>query len=280
LPWALYAQATFGTVFPNTLGARRDLEYSAAYRITKLGKIVASAYWIPCAALLVAAVARRGIRFRDEIFPLLGTALVFGFYNVWGVSVGARYLLLVTPLLALVGYSALLRLGAGRTRAVPAILAIAAAGLLMLEWGWVRFVTRWPEGMDSRLFEVARWVRDETPRGAIVAAHEIGVLGYVSGRPILDLAGLVSPEVRPVAQTGSIAQSLAGALAAGAPGPDYLVWNANQDPDRDLIAELPGLEPLFTREVQREGSSHRGGSQYYTVYRVSPETRRRSRPDP
>jgi hypothetical protein len=50
---------------------------------------------------------------------------------------------------------------------------------------------------------------------------------------------------------------------------DYLVWNANHDPDHRLLADMAGrLAPLQTRTVHREASSHRGGAQFYTVYRL------------
>lgn len=270
MPWLLYAKATFGVFFPNTLAARRDLEYSAAYRAAKMAKILASAYALPVGAIAAGLVLRRSLLARREVIsPLLGAVLVLGFYLVWGVSVGARYLLLVTPFLVLVGYAALIELLAARPRLRLAALAGSAAVLIGVQ-GWsVRFVTAWPAGMDPRLFEIARWLRDRTAPDAVVAAHEIGVLGYVSERRMLDLAGLVSPEVEPVSRTGSVAESLASALRRGAPTPDYLVWNSNVYPDHALLSDLAGrLEPLLTREVQREGSSHGGGSQMYTIYRL------------
>jgi hypothetical protein len=35
------------------------------------------------------------------------------------------------------------------------------------------------------------------PEGKLIAAHDIGALGYFDTHPLLDLAGLVSPEVIP-----------------------------------------------------------------------------------
>ncbi|HMN62779.1 MAG TPA: hypothetical protein PJ988_20600, partial [Anaerolinea sp.] len=40
-------------------------------------------------------------------------------------------------------------------------------------------------------------VAENTPADALIAAHDIGALGYYGGRNILDLAGLISPEVIP-----------------------------------------------------------------------------------
>ncbi|MCC6748250.1 MAG: tetratricopeptide repeat protein [Deltaproteobacteria bacterium] len=40
-----------------------------------------------------------------------------------------------------------------------------------------------------------RWIAAHTPPGAVVAAHDVGAVGYYSQRRIVDLAGLVSPEI-------------------------------------------------------------------------------------
>ena len=51
--------------------------------------------------------------------------------------------------------------------------------------------------IESEMVETARWVAQNTGPGDLVAAHDIGALGYFSQRNLLDLAGLVSPEVIP-----------------------------------------------------------------------------------
>jgi len=40
----------------------------------------------------------------------------------------------------------------------------------------------------------ARWLRENTPEDAIIATHDIGAIAYYSGRKIVDVAGLISPE--------------------------------------------------------------------------------------
>jgi hypothetical protein len=51
--------------------------------------------------------------------------------------------------------------------------------------------------INTEMVATSQWVRDNTPPKALIAAHDIGALGYFGGRPILDLAGLVNPEVIP-----------------------------------------------------------------------------------
>ncbi len=52
--------------------------------------------------------------------------------------------------------------------------------------------------IESEMVAIARWVQANTPRGSKIAAHDIGALGYYAERDMLDLAGLVSPEVIPI----------------------------------------------------------------------------------
>jgi hypothetical protein len=51
--------------------------------------------------------------------------------------------------------------------------------------------------INGEMVAVAQWLDRNTPPDAIIAAHDIGAIGYFTRRPILDLAGLISPEVIP-----------------------------------------------------------------------------------
>jgi hypothetical protein len=42
---------------------------------------------------------------------------------------------------------------------------------------------------------LALWLKRNTPDDALIALHDIGAVGYFSGRKVLDLVGLVNPEV-------------------------------------------------------------------------------------
>jgi hypothetical protein len=52
--------------------------------------------------------------------------------------------------------------------------------------------------INSEMVETAKWVRDNIPPDELFAVHDIGALAYYAPRDILDLAGLVSPEVVPI----------------------------------------------------------------------------------
>jgi hypothetical protein len=51
--------------------------------------------------------------------------------------------------------------------------------------------------IEGEMVQIASWLRDNTPPDALIAVHDIGAVGYFANRPLLDLAGLVTPEVIP-----------------------------------------------------------------------------------
>lgn len=74
--------------------------------------------------------------------------------------------------------------------------------------------------INEEMVVIARWVEANTPEDALVAAHDIGALGYFAERPILDLAGLISPEVIPLLSEENEEELAGYVLQKGA---DYLV---------------------------------------------------------
>jgi hypothetical protein len=51
--------------------------------------------------------------------------------------------------------------------------------------------------IESEMVASAKWVAQNVPQNEVIAAHDIGALGYYDNHELIDLAGLVSPEVIP-----------------------------------------------------------------------------------
>lgn len=51
--------------------------------------------------------------------------------------------------------------------------------------------------IESEMVDTAVWIENNTNQDTRIAAHDIGAMGYYSNRYILDLAGLINPEVIP-----------------------------------------------------------------------------------
>jgi hypothetical protein len=77
------------------------------------------------------------------------------------------------------------------------ILTVAAITIIY----WVRGARAYAQDVaiiETEMVAAAHWISTQTPPESLVAAHDIGALGYFGEREILDLAGLVSPEVIPI----------------------------------------------------------------------------------
>jgi len=85
---------------------------------------------------------------------------------------------------------------------VGCVLAIpVAASLLPASYRWHRISTGWAPFME-RYHQAGLWLAANSPPGASVSYYEVGVLGYFSDRTVVDLLGIVTPEVLPYVRRG------------------------------------------------------------------------------
>ncbi len=52
--------------------------------------------------------------------------------------------------------------------------------------------------IEEEMVTAARWIAENIPPDELLAIHDIGAVGYFAPRPMLDIAGLVTPEIIPV----------------------------------------------------------------------------------
>ncbi len=168
---------------------------------------------------------------------------------------------------------------------IPAIPVLTVWGMVGL-WGWIQLdaeafgkrilsrawllslvgvvVAFWAQGarayaddvaiIESEMVHMAKWVNENLPADATIAAHDIGALGYFGNREIIDLAGLVSPDVIPFIRDE---EALADYLDAQEV--EYLLT---------LRGWYPTLESLSHREYESVGEhSPRLGGENMVLYR-------------
>jgi hypothetical protein len=111
--------------------------------------------------------------------------------------------------------------------------------------------------IESEMVVTARWVDLNLPPDAVIAAHDIGALGYFDRHPLIDLAGLVSPEVIPFIRDEG---RLAGFLDER--NVDYLIALPSFYPELTQTAE-----PIF---VSGGKFAPLQGEKNMTVYRWKP----------
>ncbi len=110
-----------------------------------------------------------------------------------------RYLMPILPALAIAGVGAWQALGRDWHRRAWLALAGVAAGLTLGFWALGARAYAWDVAfIESEMVDTAHWVARNLPPDAVIAAHDIGALGYFAPQPLVDLAGLLDPAVIPI----------------------------------------------------------------------------------
>lgn len=80
---------------------------------------------------------------------------------------------------------------------VWAFVVLAIARLLSQNVAFTDRYVAQVDNINQLHIEMAHWIAERTPPDAVIAANDIGAIGYFSNRRIVDLEGLVTPEILP-----------------------------------------------------------------------------------
>ncbi len=208
VPYVLLNLHLSGTPFPNTFYAKQQ-EYAILYTAPLLERLLSVTLPLIAGPLVAVLPGLLGAlpRPRREPYAWLPLCWVVGTWVLyaWRLPVTyqhGRYLIPLLPPLLVYGVGGLVTLWRKATAQAGWVLtrawgaATVLLGIAFLGLGARSFVTD-VTIINGEMVNVAHWVNEETPPDAVIAAHDIGALGYFARRPLLDLAGLISPEVIP-----------------------------------------------------------------------------------
>jgi len=209
-PYLLFNLAIAGTPMPNTFYAKQA-EYAAWQARPvweKLGQMVLQLLAGPSVVLLPGLYVWTRQMLRRRNWPALAVLTwCVGYLGLYvsrlPVYQHGRYLMPAMPVLFLFGLFGLIAFvsaqNAGRFHwFLTRFWQASAAALTVLFIGLgARAYARDVALIESEMVVTARWVAAQLPADAVIAAHDIGALGYFDDHDIIDLAGLVSPEVIP-----------------------------------------------------------------------------------
>jgi len=206
LPWVLFAWFYFGSPIPNSAAAKWALSggniLSAPANILLRGFLHLHTFGIP---VLILALA--GTRFiwqeRKAWLPL--ALWTWGYALSYTIAAGPMHPWYYAPFY--VGYLALAfhgilflfaRYPKLKIRTVSATLSIIAIIIVLyLSYDRSTDLRLQQAQMNATNRAAGVWMATNTPPDSVLAAKDIGYIGYYSRRKILDLAGLVSPECIP-----------------------------------------------------------------------------------
>jgi hypothetical protein len=281
-PWCVFALVSYGTVLPQTLAAKTAGGMGPAVFgefLVRQARVLAGARALELVVLvaLLPALVARGANSRAEHFvPVAWLVGLPVLYAARGVPVISRYLLLVTPLVVAYAWAAL-SWAAAATRRRPrwAMAALCVLGAVTLAWGAsttlrlsVPQARAFSRDVRGTLAGLGRWCHDHTPPGTAVAAPDIGAIGYFAERPIVDLAGLVTPRVTPLLARYGYDDVVLHLRFESVARPAYLVDRADA-PERLLVASPygPCLTVVRVGRVSARGIQHPEPA-WYTLYRI------------
>jgi len=295
LPYLIFSLRTSGHLLPNTYHAkavfdfRPDLDFlSLAARYLILDNPPLLPFYVLGIGVLLrpilsgstarmslpkpelAAVRSKGHASLLSLWSA-GLPLVYAFLHTALYQPG-RYLIPLIPCNAVIGVAGLLEarrlaLRRGyRWRGSPTTLAALVSLLAIVGTGWrlptmARLYAWNVDNINEMHVALGHWAAEHTPPDTVLALNDIGAITYISERPVVDLAGLISPEVVPLLRAPDQTARMAEFMAERDVG--YVIIFPNWFPD--LAARSDLLEPVHQVTLERNTIA---GGQTMVVYRA------------
>jgi arabinofuranosyltransferase len=207
LPYLIFSLRTSGHLLPNTYHAKAIFDFRpdlAFLSLTSRYLILDNFILLPFYILGLGALFRRA-----SLLSLwsAGLPLVYALLHAVLYQHG-RYLMPLIPCNAVIGVAGLLEarrlarlrgwnLTMGRKGSILVILLVFAGTAWRLpamasEYGWN------VHDINEMHVALGHWAAEHTSPDAILALNDIGAIAYISERPVVDLAGLITPEIVPL----------------------------------------------------------------------------------
>ncbi|MHB8629257.1 MAG: hypothetical protein ACYDBJ_27700 [Aggregatilineales bacterium] len=181
-----------------------------------------------------------------------------------------RYVMPILPLFMLFGgggtlamVGAALRWRKGQktlqvlARTATRSLLVAATLIAFIMWGVGATVYGGDvHSINAEMVTAAHWIAANIPTDTPFATHDIGAIGYFAPRQLVDLAGLVSPEIVPIMYNPEAKMQLMQAR-----GVQYMMVSVSQLP---IQANDPRLCPVYSTPAQNSPPEL-----HMTIYRLT-----------
>ena len=208
--YLLFNLAIGGTPMPNTFYAKQA-EYAPWQTlpiINRLGQMSLQLLVGPSLVLIPGVIAWLVKSVKQKMWGSL-SALIWcaGYLMLYVLRLPmyqhGRYIMPAMPIFFLFGLLAFAEFDAGELFARYHWIGqtIWRASIVMLSFSFIilgaRTYAQDVAVIESEMVVTAKWVASNLPPDALIAAHDIGALGYFDHHELIDLAGLISPDVIP-----------------------------------------------------------------------------------
>jgi len=210
VPYLLFNLALGGTPMPNTFYAKQA-EYASWQTlpiITRLGQMSLQLLVGPSLVLIPGVIGWLVKSIKQKMWGSLAALIWCAGYLVLYISrlpvyQHGRYIMPAMPIFFLFGLLAFAEFDKGKLFARYHWVAqlIWRSSIVMLVFAFIflgaQSYAKDVAVIESEMVVTANWVAANLPPDALIAAHDIGALGYFDYHELIDLAGLVSPDVIP-----------------------------------------------------------------------------------
>src|SRR5215211_7632513 len=250
LPYVLFNLALSGNPMPNTFYAKQA-EYGSFWHTKPILARISDYLWpilaSPFLVLIPAAISWLVKRIRNRDWAALASLIwVIGYIAIYFASLPAyqhgRYIIPTLPVMYLWGVLGLLEfvLSSQTNRQIAFVWQILTLFLcLAFTFMGARQNANDVRWVESEMVAVAKWVNQNIPSDARLAVHDVGALGFYAQNPVIDMAGLITPDlVEFIRDEARLAEYL-------------------DSKDVDYLITLPSFYPELTaqREVLFQGGS-------------------------
>jgi hypothetical protein len=210
IPYLLFNLYIGGTPMPNTFYAKQA-EYAAWQSksiFSRLGQMSLQLLAGPGIAVLPGVIIWIYLAIKGKLWGSLSAILwCLGYFLLYMLRLPVyqhgRYIMPAMPIFFLFGLLALFNFDHSRTFGryqwiaqtfwQVSSVALLVAFIFIGSNAYARDVAL----IESEMVVTAKWVSENLPPDSILAVHDIGALGYFDHHELIDLAGLISPEVIP-----------------------------------------------------------------------------------
>ena len=211
VPYLLFNLILAGTPMPNTFYAKQAeyVAWQARPFYSRFGELMLQLLAGPSLVLFGGAIWWLVLSLKKRDWSTLAgmawfTGYLFLYIQRLPVYQHGRYIMPAMPVFFLWGMFALVKFGKSKSfgryhRAFDAVWKLSA-GFLCAAFFLLGASTYAQDValIESEMVVAAKWVDRNVPASELVAAHDIGALGYFDDHRLLDLAGLISPDVIPI----------------------------------------------------------------------------------
>jgi hypothetical protein len=275
-PYIFFALATTGLPLPNTFRANARELTSVQYAFQYVQYAISDnplAFIMALLGLLSLWQARHSSKLRE--WPIVLWAIGFPIVAALltpNLRHHGRYTIPLIPftiLLAIIGLREYIARSDARLRQ-RIVLVIALAGVFFgvtSGWRWIETYAADARDITQMQAAMGRWIAANTSPDATVAVSDIGAITYLSGRRVIDLVGLVTPDILPFVAGKPVGlerdQAVFDYLARHRP--DYVVIIPTWYP---YLASSPGSHLAELHTVRLDHTPAVGGGDHLRAYRA------------